>query len=136
MGMTDLTRGPISRHILGMAAFLAAGLLFQSAYFLVDLYFVARIGKQAVAGVGSAGNFFYLALSAAQLVGVGSVSLISQAIGRRDEAYARLVFNQCPDSEVRCLKKRSESGHYLFVFSGLLIPYVRREERRTSGAGH
>jgi putative MATE family efflux protein len=92
--VADLTRGSIARHVLGMAAFLAAGMAFQSAYFIVDLYFVSRIGKEAVAGVGSAGNFFYLALSAAQLVGVGCVSLISQAIGRKDAAYARLVFNQ------------------------------------------
>jgi putative MATE family efflux protein len=92
--MSDLTRGPIGRHIVTMAGFLAAGLAFQSAYFLVDLYFVSRIGKQAVAGVGSAGNFLYLGLAASQLVGVGSLSLISQAIGRRDEAYAKLVFNQ------------------------------------------
>ncbi len=92
--MSDLTRGPIGRHIVTMAGFLAAGLVFQSAYFLVDLYFVARIGKQAVAGVGSSGNFLYLGLAAAQLVGVGSLSLISQAVGRKDETYAKLVFNQ------------------------------------------
>jgi putative MATE family efflux protein len=92
--VTDLTRGPIGRHIVSMASFIAAGLLFQSAYFIVDLYFVSRIGKQAVAGVSSSGNVFYLGLAAAQLVGVGSLSLISQAIGRRDTAYASLVFNQ------------------------------------------
>jgi Na+-driven multidrug efflux pump len=92
--VSDLTRGPIGRHIVTMAGFLAAGLVFQSAYFLVDLYFVARIGKQAVAGVGSSGNFLYLGLAAAQLVGVGSLSLISQAVGRKDETYAKLVFNQ------------------------------------------
>ncbi len=92
--MTDLTRGPIGRHIVSMAGFIGAALVFQSAYFIVDLYFVSRIGKEAVAGVSTAGNFLYLALAAAQLVGVGSLSLISQAIGRKDEAYARLVFNQ------------------------------------------
>jgi putative MATE family efflux protein len=92
--VSDLTRGPIGRHIVTMASFMAAGLVFQSAYFLVDLYFVSRIGKQAVAGVGSSGNFLYLGLAAAQLVGVGSLSLISQAIGRKDEPYAKLVFNQ------------------------------------------
>jgi putative MATE family efflux protein len=92
--VSDLTRGPIGRHILSMAGFIAAGLAFQSAYFMIDLYFVAHIGKQAVAGVGAAGNFFYLALSAAQLVGVGSLSLISQAVGRKDTAYVGLVFNQ------------------------------------------
>jgi putative MATE family efflux protein len=92
--VTDLTRGSIGRHIVSMSGFIAAALLFQSAYFIVDLYFVSQIGKQAVAGVSAAGNFFYLALAASQLVGVGSLSLISQAVGRKDEDYANLVFNQ------------------------------------------
>ncbi len=92
--MTDLTRGPIGRHIVSMAGFIAAGLVFQSAYFIVDLYFVSRLGKDALAGVGSAGNVSYLAMGAAQLIGVGCLSLVSQAVGRKDTAYANLVFNQ------------------------------------------
>ena len=92
--MTDLTSGRISRHIVSMSGFIAAGLLFQSAYFIVDLYFVSRLGKDAVAGVAASGNFSYLALAAAQLIGVGCLALISQAVGRKDTAYANLVFNQ------------------------------------------
>ena len=38
----DLTRGPIVRHLLGMAAFIGVGLVVQTLYFLIDLYFVAR----------------------------------------------------------------------------------------------
>ncbi len=92
--MTDLTSGRVSRHMISMSAFIAAGLLFQSAYFIVDLYFVSRLGKDAVAGVAAAGTFFYLALAAAQLIGVGCLSLVSQAVGRKDVPYANLVFNQ------------------------------------------
>ncbi len=92
--MTDLTSGRVSRHILSMSGFIAAGLLFQSAYFIVDLYFVSRLGRDAVAGVAASGTLFYLALAAAQLVGVGCLSLVSQAVGRRDLPYADLVFNQ------------------------------------------
>ena len=92
--MTDLTSGPIARHIVSMAGFIAMGLVFQSAYFLVDLYFVSQLGKDAIAGVASSGGVFYLALAASQLIGVGSLSLVSQAVGRRDHAYAGLVFNQ------------------------------------------
>jgi len=43
---------------------------------------------------------------------------------------------ECPDSEVGRIELWSESGHSLFSFSDLLIPYVRREGRRSSGAGH
>ena len=92
--MTDLTQGPISRHMASMAAFIGAGLVFSAAYFIIDLYFVSRLGPQALAGVGAAGNFSFLAIAASQLVGVGSLSLISQSVGRRDTAYANVVFNQ------------------------------------------
>jgi putative MATE family efflux protein len=92
--LTDLTQGSIGRHIVGMAAFIGAGLVFQAAYFIVDLYFVSQLGKDAIAGVGSAGNFSFLGIAASQLVGVGSLSLISQAAGRKENAYANLVFNQ------------------------------------------
>ncbi len=92
--MNDLTRGSIGKHILSMASFMAAALVFQSAYYLIDLYFVSTLGKQAVAGVSVSGNFMFLALAASQLVGVGSLSLISQAVGRKDTGYASLVFNQ------------------------------------------
>jgi Na+-driven multidrug efflux pump len=51
--MKDLTQGSIVRNILAMAAPLAAGMIFQTLYFLVDLYFVAGLGDAAVAGVGA-----------------------------------------------------------------------------------
>ena len=54
--MKDMTRGPILGHILGMAAFIALSTMFQTLYLLVDLYFVGRLGKEAIAGVGMAGD--------------------------------------------------------------------------------
>jgi putative MATE family efflux protein len=92
--MQDLTQGSITRHILSMAAFIGVGLLFNALYFLVDLYFVARISKEAVAGVNAAGSLFYLVMAITQLIGVGGLALISQATGRKDEADAALVYNQ------------------------------------------
>jgi putative MATE family efflux protein len=92
--MRDLTEGSIARHLLGMAVFIAMGLGFQAAYSLIDLYFVARLGPDAVAGVGAALNFSMLVMGGSQLIGVGAVALIAQAAGRRDGADANLVFNQ------------------------------------------
>lgn len=92
--MRDLTTGPISRHLLGMAAFIAVGLIVQTLYFLVDLYFVAHLGKAAVAGVSSAGSLSFIVMAASQLVAVGALALISQAVGRKDDADAQLVFDQ------------------------------------------
>ena len=55
-------------------------MLFQTLYFLVDLYFVAGLGGAAIAGVGSAGNASFLILALTQVLGIGSVALIAQAV--------------------------------------------------------
>jgi putative MATE family efflux protein len=92
--MKDLTQGSITRIILEMAAPLAAGMIFQTLYLLVDLYFVAALGDAAVAGVGAAGTVMFVVMAMTQVLGVGAVALISQAAGRKDRATANLVFNQ------------------------------------------
>ena len=43
--MRDLTQGTIWRHLVSMALFIGAGLIVQTLYMLIDLYFVARFGK-------------------------------------------------------------------------------------------
>ena len=48
--MKDLTTGPIAKNILQMAVPIAAGMLLQTLYFLIDLYFVAGLGGH-LAGV-------------------------------------------------------------------------------------
>jgi putative MATE family efflux protein len=77
-----------------MAAPIAAGMLMQTLYYLVDLYFVGRLGDAALAGVGAAGNVMMLVVAMTQVLGVGAVALIAQAVGRKDAADANLVFNQ------------------------------------------
>lgn len=90
----DLTQGSISRRLIGMAAFIGLGLLFQTLYFLIDLYFVAGVGSDALAGVGLAGVVFFLVMAAAQMVGVGSLSLIARAIGAKAVDQIEAVYRQ------------------------------------------
>jgi putative MATE family efflux protein len=90
----DLTQGPIVGHLLGMAGFIAMGLIFQTLYFIVDLYFVSRLGSDAVAGVSAAGNVFFLALAASQLISIGAMALVSQTIGAKDLGQANLFSDQ------------------------------------------
>jgi len=90
----DLTQGSIVRHLIKMAVPIALGMLFQTLYFLVDLYFVAKLGDSAIAGVGAAGNLTFLVMALTQVLGVGTTTLISHASGRKDAVDANLVFNQ------------------------------------------
>jgi len=92
--MHDLTQGSITQHLIKMAVPIAVGMLFQTLYFLVDLYFVAHIGDAAIAGVSAAGNLTFVVMALTQVLGVGTVTLIAQAAGRKDHDDANLVFNQ------------------------------------------
>jgi len=73
---------------------IAAGMFFQTLYILIDLYFVSGLGDAAIAGVGAAGNMMFIVFALTQVLGVGTVALISHAAGRKDRADATLVFNQ------------------------------------------
>jgi len=92
--MRDLTEGSIPRHLTRMAVPLAVGMVFQTLYYLVDLFFVARLGDAAIAGVGSAGNLQFLVMALTQVLGVGTMALIAHAAGRKDQDDANLIFNQ------------------------------------------
>jgi putative MATE family efflux protein len=92
--MHDLTSGSLSRNLLRTSAMMLVGMVFQTLYFLVDLYFVGRLGKSAVAAVSLSGNLMFLTLALTQTLGVGTTALVSHAVGRKDRDQARLVFNQ------------------------------------------
>lgn len=92
--MKDLTQGSATKIILAMAIPVAAGMIFQTLYLLVDLYFVAAIGEDAVAGVGAAGTILFMIMALTQVLGVSAVAMISQSVGRKDQTEANLIFNQ------------------------------------------
>ena len=92
--MKDLTVGSIPKHIVAMAIPMGVGMFVQTLYYLVDLYFVGDLGDVALAGVSAGGNAMFLIIALTQILGVGTVALISHAAGRKDQADANLVFNQ------------------------------------------
>jgi putative MATE family efflux protein len=73
---------------------MGAGMLLQALYFFVDLYFVAKLGEAAIAGVGAAGNLMFVAFFLSQMLGVGTVAMVSHAVGRKDQGAANHAFNQ------------------------------------------
>jgi putative MATE family efflux protein len=92
--MKDLTQGSVTRHLLHMSAFMAVSMVVQTLYLLADLYWVGRLGKEAIAAVGVAGNLTMIVLALTQMLGVGTTTLISHAVGQKDQPHAELVFNQ------------------------------------------
>lgn len=92
--MQDLTTGSISRHLIKNTGFMLVLMIFQTLYFLIDLYWMGRLGREAVAAVSIAGNLTFIVLALTQMLAVGTTTLISHAVGRKDHARALVVFNQ------------------------------------------
>ncbi len=92
--MKDLTQGSIRRHIIAMATPITVGMLVQTLYYLVDLWFVSRLGTDDVAGVSAAGAVVLLVMALTQMLSVGTMAPIARAVGAKDRGMANLVFNQ------------------------------------------
>src|SRR6186713_936222 len=92
--MKDLSSGSIPGHIATMSIQMGVGILVQTLYFFTDLYFVSKLGDQAIAGVTSAGNVWFIVLALTQILNVGTVALVSHAVGAKQQDRANLVFNQ------------------------------------------
>jgi putative MATE family efflux protein len=92
--MHDLTTGSITRHLLKTTGFMLVMMVFQTLYFLIDLYWVGRLGTAAVAGVAIAGNLSFIVLALGQMLGVGTTTVVSHAVGRRAPAEAQHLFQQ------------------------------------------
>ena len=125
--MQDLTTGPITRHLLKATSFMLVTMVFQTLYFLIDLYWVGRLGTEAVAGVGIAGNLTFIVLALTQMLGVGTTAVVSHATGRKDHEQALLLFNQ---SQVLAMVT---GVAFLIVGMAVRWPYARAKCRRDDG---
>jgi putative MATE family efflux protein len=117
--MQDLTTGPITRHLLKAASFMLATMVFQTLYLLIDLYWVGRLGTEAVAAVGIAGNITFVVLALTQMLGVGTTAVVSHATGSKNHERALLLFNQ---SQVLAMVT---GGAFLIVGLAVRWPYSR-----------
>ena len=100
--MQDLTTGPVTRHLLKTTGFMLVTMVFQTLYFLVDLYWVGRLGKEAVAAVSIAGNLAFIVLAVTQMLSVGATTRVSHAAGRKDRNGAIFSANQSHGLGVAC----------------------------------
>ncbi len=82
----DYTEGSVIGSILKMGLPSMFGFLVQHIYIMVDMYWVSRLssGEAAVAAVTFFGNILWFFFAFNQLVGPGSVAVISRRYGERD----------------------------------------------------
>jgi putative MATE family efflux protein len=92
--MKDLTHGPVRGHVWSMTLFVLASMLLQTVYSVVDLYWIGRLGREAIAAVSVAGNLQIIVFGLSQILGVGAGAVVSHAIGRKDAPDAQRLFSQ------------------------------------------
>jgi len=90
----DLTTGSIPKLLLRLAGPIAFSMLMFILYLMVDLYFVGRLGPDAVAAVSISGNAFFVILGLSFVLGIGGMALIAQAFGRKDYEDAGKIYKQ------------------------------------------
>ena len=77
----NLTNGSIVRPILMLSLPTLAGNVLQSTFNIVDLYFIGRVGTEAIAAVSVAGTIMMLIFTGLIGIAIGSTALVSRYSG-------------------------------------------------------
>ena len=77
----DLTKGNIAKNLLIVSIPTMFGFFAQTLYDFIDMIWIGKISAQAVAGVAIFSTIFWLADIFNEIIGISSVSLISQSYG-------------------------------------------------------
>ncbi|WP_099320200.1 MATE family efflux transporter [Anaerococcus sp. Marseille-P3625] len=90
---TNLTKGDISKSLFKLSIPLALTAFIQITYNFVDIFFLGRLGKDAIAGVGIAGFLFWIANAITLIPKIGTGVYASHAFGRSDDRETIKVLN-------------------------------------------
>src|SRR5688572_30129336 len=84
----DYTEGPIGRSIFLLAVPMVLETVMESVFAVVDVFFVSRLGADAVATVGLTESMMVLIYSMAMGLGIGATATVARRIGERDNEGA------------------------------------------------
>ena len=85
----DLTEGSILHRLIKLALPIIGTSFVQMAYSLIDMIWVGRLSSDAVAAVGTASFFTWLASAVILVARVGAEVGVAQSIGKKDEQEAK-----------------------------------------------
>src|SRR5260370_30201820 len=80
----DYTEGSIGRSLLLLAIPMVLETLMESLFAVVDVFFVAKLGADAVATVGLTESMIYIIFAVAMGLGIGGMAVVARRIGEHD----------------------------------------------------
>lgn len=121
-----LTEGKILPALIKLAIPIMGTSFVQMAYNMTDMIYIGRLGSSAVAGVGTAGFFTWLAMAFILISRIGAEIGISQSIGKNDTKLAKKYAN---NTLILNIILGVIYGAFLIVFRSQLIGFFNLENK-------
>src|SRR5438552_10918489 len=80
----DYTEGSIGKSLLLLAIPMVLETLMESLFAVVDVFFVGKLGADAVASVGFTESMVYIVFAIAMGLGIGGMAAVARRIGEHD----------------------------------------------------
>ncbi|MDR0670226.1 MAG: MATE family efflux transporter [Treponema sp.] len=126
----NLTNGKIIKKLLTLAAPIIASNLMQMAYNLTDMFWLAKLGSDAVAASGAAGMYMWLSMGFLLIGRMGTEIGVSQSLGRGDKKTALGYFQ---NSLTIAIVAGILFGAFLLIFRHQCIGFFSFREEQVIG---
>jgi putative MATE family efflux protein len=90
----DLTEGPIMKSLVALSIPIVFGNILQTAYQLVDTFWVGRLGAEAVAAVSLSFPIIFLLISLGGGLAIAGTILVAQYFGKKNTAQVDYISAQ------------------------------------------